>query len=256
VADVQWSGAGSDPAQASGVRATPWNVGDIVKAVVLAVVFIVLAVISVLAAGLALRFAGIQLGDSRVLLVVVLVLVQNIGLLLGVWAFGLRKHGAGLDRLGLRPYLAKMGCAYAAFALLLSFGFNVFYTVVVTGGLGREVTTTPVLPLFGGGLLGFGVALAIASGIVPFAEEIFFRGFLFPGLARRFGFAAGALLSAVVFGAAHLSGDSFIPLSFFGLVLALLYGATGSIFPGIMMHSINNSIALLAAFLVESGVLR
>jgi hypothetical protein len=170
-----------------------------------------------------------------------------------VWVFGLRKHKVGISRLGLRPFAAAAGCSYAAFALLLSFGFNVFYNLV-TSGLDKTVQPTPVLPLFGGGLLGFGVALTIASGIVPFVEETFFRGFLFPGLARRFGFVAGVLISAVLFGAAHLNGDAFIPLSFFGVALALLYSATGSIYPSIVMHSVNNSIALLAAYLMQSGV--
>ena len=36
------------------------------------------------------------------------------------------------------------------------------------------------------------------------------------------------------------------PLMVFGVVLALLYERTGSIVPGILLHMLNNSIALLA----------
>ena len=32
----------------------------------------------------------------------------------------------------------------------------------------------------------------------------------------------------------------------FGIVLCLLYEKTGSIWPGIMLHMLNNSVALLA----------
>ena len=36
------------------------------------------------------------------------------------------------------------------------------------------------------------------------------------------------------------------PLIVFGFVLALLYEKTGSIVPGILLHMLNNSVALLA----------
>ncbi len=244
----------NDAPEMDNVKNSPWNVGDIVKAILLSGILIVVAIAAVVGGGLLLRVVGIHLENSRVLIVVALVIVQNLAFAVSVWVFGLRKYGAGVARLGLQPFAAGAGCAYAAFALLLSFGFNAFYGVVTHAG--DQVQPPEVLPLFGGGLFGFALALFIASGLVPIVEETFFRGFLFPGLARRFGFAAGALLSAVLFGAAHLSGASFIPLSFFGLVLALLYGATGSIYPGIVMHSVNNSIALLATFFIEAGVLR
>ena len=36
------------------------------------------------------------------------------------------------------------------------------------------------------------------------------------------------------------------PLIVFGFVLCLLYEKTGSIVPGILLHMLNNSVALLA----------
>jgi uncharacterized protein len=231
---------------------TPWDIGDLVRALVLSVLFIVLSFAALLIAGLLARFAGMSLAATRVPVTILLVILQNVSFLIAVWAFGLRKYQVGLDRVGLRPYGAQAGCSYAAFSLLLSFGFNAFYNLVVVGA-GASYQPSPVLPYFGGGLRGFAVALLLASVVAPIVEETFFRGFLFPGLARRFGFTAGVVISAVIFGAAHLNAGSFIPLSFFGALLAILYGATGSIVPGIMLHSVNNSIALLLAFLAASG---
>jgi len=230
----------------------PWDLGDIVKAVLLSAILIVVAVVAILAAGALLRLAGVSLARSRVVITVVLLVVQNASFLVGVWIFGLRKHRAGLAQLGLRPYFPAVGCGAATLGLALSLGFNAIYNGLVMGGRAQGA---PVLPLFGGGVAGLAVALLIASIAVPLVEEMFFRGFLYPGLARRLGLVAGALLSAAIFGAAHLNVDTFIPLSFFGLILALLYSATGSIFPGIMLHSVNNSLALLAAFMLESGLL-
>lgn len=87
--------------------------------------------------------------------------------------------------------------------------------------------------------------IAIAA---PVSEEIFFRGMLFGGLRRRMPRLPAALVSGVVFGGLHaFTGISAVPpLIVFGFVLALLYEKTGSIVPGILLHALNNSVALAA----------
>jgi len=81
----------------------------------------------------------------------------------------------------------------------------------------------------------------------PVSEEVCFRGMLFGGLRTRLPRLAAALISALVFGALHaLTGISAVPpLIAFGFILALLYEKTGSIVPGILLHMLNNSVALL-----------
>jgi membrane protease YdiL (CAAX protease family) len=81
----------------------------------------------------------------------------------------------------------------------------------------------------------------------PIGEEVCFRGMLFGGLRERLPRLAAALISAIVFGGLHaLTGISAVPpLIVFGFVLALLYEKTGSIIPGILLHMLNNSVALL-----------
>jgi membrane protease YdiL (CAAX protease family) len=87
--------------------------------------------------------------------------------------------------------------------------------------------------------------IAIAA---PVSEEVFFRGLLFGGLRRRMPRLLAALVSAAVFGALHVfTGASAVPpLIAFGFILALLYEKTGSIVPGILLHALNNSVALAA----------
>lgn len=81
----------------------------------------------------------------------------------------------------------------------------------------------------------------------PISEEVCFRGMLFGGLRTRLPSLAAALISAVLFGGLHaLTGLSAVPpLIAFGFILALLYEKTGSIVPGILLHMLNNSVALL-----------
>lgn len=81
----------------------------------------------------------------------------------------------------------------------------------------------------------------------PVSEEVCFRGMLFGGLRERLPRLAAALISGLIFGGLHATtGISAVPpLIIFGFVLALLYEKTGSIIPGILLHMLNNSVALL-----------
>lgn len=81
----------------------------------------------------------------------------------------------------------------------------------------------------------------------PVSEEVCFRGMLFGGLRERWPRIAAALVSGAIFGGLHATtGISAVPpLIFFGFTLALLYEKTGSVLPGILLHMLNNSVALL-----------
>jgi membrane protease YdiL (CAAX protease family) len=86
--------------------------------------------------------------------------------------------------------------------------------------------------------------IAIAA---PVSEEVCFRGMVFGGLRTRLPRIAAALISGLIFGLLHaLTGLSAVPpLIAFGFILALLYEKTGSIVPGILLHMLNNSVALI-----------
>jgi membrane protease YdiL (CAAX protease family) len=99
---------------------------------------------------------------------------------------------------------------------------------------------------------GHGAGVSVIVGLLiivaaPVAEEIFFRGFLFGGLRRGLPFLAAALVSAVIFGAFHYTGPhslTVLPqLAFLGLVLAWIYERSGSIYPTIALHVLNNALA-------------
>ena len=78
------------------------------------------------------------------------------------------------------------------------------------------------------------------------SEELCFRGMVFSGIRERLPGLAAALASGVVFGALHVfTGVTAVPpLIIFGTVLALLYERTGSILPGVILHALNNTVAL------------
>ena len=81
----------------------------------------------------------------------------------------------------------------------------------------------------------------------PIAEELFFRGFCFTALRRWIGVAGGAIATGVIFGGIHAgSADPvfLVPLGVFGALLCVLYHRTGSIVPCMVLHALNNSLAL------------
>ncbi|HEX8982565.1 MAG TPA: type II CAAX endopeptidase family protein [Ktedonobacterales bacterium] len=87
--------------------------------------------------------------------------------------------------------------------------------------------------------------LASAAIVAPFCEEIFFRGLVFVGLLKRMPLWSAALISAIVFGIAHVDLGSLAPLIIIGLALAWVRWRTDSIWPGIFVHAINNTVAAL-----------
>jgi hypothetical protein len=91
--------------------------------------------------------------------------------------------------------------------------------------------------------------------IAPMAEEFFFRGFLFGVLrgwrirvgGRDLGVLVAALIVGILFGLAHAGSapaEDIVPLGFLGFVLCLVRWRTGSLYPCMLLHSVNNSISL------------
>jgi uncharacterized protein len=92
--------------------------------------------------------------------------------------------------------------------------------------------------------------VALATGmlliaVAPLAEEIFFRGFLYQAFRNSFGVLPGALLSAVIFGAIHFEFFKLVQLAILGVILALLFEKTRSLWSPIILHALNNTLAFV-----------
>lgn len=76
----------------------------------------------------------------------------------------------------------------------------------------------------------------------PVMEEVFFRGFAYAGLRRRFGVWPGAVMSSALFAALHMHWVAFFPIFFLGMFLAALYEISGSLVPSITAHALHNTV--------------
>lgn len=86
-------------------------------------------------------------------------------------------------------------------------------------------------------------AFAILPGL---CEELLFRGAFFGLWRTRATPAAAVVVTALAFGAFHLSIFRFFPTTTLGLVLGLLSVRSRSVGPGMLAHALNNAAAMVA----------
>jgi len=224
-------------------KPVPWGPRDIAYAV--------LAALSLVLLGLGIKWGAARLGltslsaKSRVLAAFALEAV----LVIPAWVWGPGKYRGGWASLGLRPFPFGRSAALSAASLVFIMVMNTIWEPV------RRHLGWPgqpnYLPFFGEGLPGLSLALLLGAGVAPFAEEIFFRGYLYAGLRARWGLGWAMLASAAIFALPHLVPGVLPPIFFTGLVLAAVFEGSGSLWPCIVLHSTVNALAFIAAYLAQ-----
>ena len=133
-------------------------------------------------------------------------------------------------------------------ALMLSFDF-----------LGRYLPmpkTTPFDQFFARPFDAY-LTVAFAVSLGPFMEELFFRGFLYPVLARRLGVASGIFLTALPFGLMHYlqyrSWSAVLIIVMVGVVLTTVRAMTKSVAASFLAHVGYNGALMLLTALATDG---
>jgi uncharacterized protein len=220
-------------------RWSPWTApAALLSGVALAAVGALVVDIPALALGVKITSShvppGVVIADTAVqdaaFVAVAVFFAQLGGRALGAW------------QLGLRP-TRLWRAVRLALALLLAFLIvNVIWSEIFHTGkeklleqLGtRESTVLLVL------------SAGLTCVIAPISEEVLFRGYVFSALRNWRGTWPAAAITGVTFGAVHLGSAptvDLVPLAALGFGLCLLYRATGSLYPCIAAHSLNNSLA-------------
>jgi membrane protease YdiL (CAAX protease family) len=145
--------------------------------------------------------------------------------------------GEQLRRLGVRSFQPS-ALKWMAAAIGLYLLFAALYSALILEPHQKDIAK-------GFGAVPVQVLLIVVAA--PISEEVCFRGMLFAGLREKLPRLAAALIAGLVFGGLHaITGVTAVPpLIVFGFLLCLLYEKTGSIVPGIVLHMLNNSVALL-----------
>jgi membrane protease YdiL (CAAX protease family) len=158
------------------------------------------------------------------------------------WHFGLRSS----------RFWAAVGWAAAGWGCFWL--FTIFYSLAVHPDIDQRVTESLGADQGTAGLITAGV---VVVGLAPVAEEFFFRGFLYRALRGRFTIAVAAIIDGLLFGLVHYepcdpdaakcnAAEGLLlvpPLGVLGVVFCLVYERTGSLFPVIALHALNNALA-------------
>jgi uncharacterized protein len=157
-----------------------------------------------------------------------------------------RRRGLALADLGLRPTLAMRSMWWVFQALVVYLLSGLLWAVTFIGHSARHEAGD----LSQAAHLGtFQILIAVLAVAVsaPVVEEIFFRGLLYRSLRNRLPVVPAALAGGLLFGLVHITGYPLITLpvkAAFGVIACLLYERTGSIVPGIALHSFVDASAI------------
>jgi uncharacterized protein len=148
------------------------------------------------------------------------------------WQFGLRPPGAGW-----RSAALMIALLLVAFIMLDAVWSEIVHPTKekLLETLGTKESTALLV-----------LSAALTCIMAPICEEVLFRGYIFTALRNWHGTLLAAILTGLVFGGVHATSApaaDLLPLALLGFGLCLLYRYTGSIYPGMLAHALNNSIA-------------
>jgi membrane protease YdiL (CAAX protease family) len=187
-----------------------------------------------------------------------LVAVEAITLWL-IWQF-LRARRVALGQIGLvGPRVRDVGYSLVGyFVYFASFVATSIFAKILVPGLNLDQEQEIG---FSRNTSGTALVFVFASLVVlpPIAEEIVARGFLYTGLRGRLPKITAAIITSILFAAAHLqwgSGNALLwvaALDTFVLSMILVYlrEKTGSLWPSIGVHMLKNCLAFTLLFIFK-----
>jgi membrane protease YdiL (CAAX protease family) len=179
---------------------------------------------------------GLEIADTvvqDVVFVLTAVLFARMGgRVVRSWQFGLRP-----PRMRWRRVAGLILLLLVAFVVLSAIWSAVFHP--------EKEKVLETLGSHGGSTLLL-LSAALTCIVAPIGEEFLFRGFIFTALRNWKGMWPAAIITGVLFGGVHIGSAptlDLVPLMGLGFGLCLLYRYTGSLYPCMIAHSLNNSIA-------------
>jgi uncharacterized protein len=241
------------PATLPPVKDLPWGGVEIIKAVLLIVLGLVgLSLLTALAVSIAGEAMDAPQRMSSPLLFLLGAGIYGL-VILAVYLFAVRRPGSSWAAVGLREFAWWWGPAVFGLILFEFSGMALINTVLVPLVTGSPFENPQVEAITGGLHLTYrelGLLLLLIAVVAPLAEELFFRGMIYPVMRRRWGPTGAISLNALVFALAHFIPILMPGLFFVGLILAWVRERSGSVWPGILLHMLQNGIVVLGIFAV------
>ena len=146
--------------------------------------------------------------------------------------------------LGIRPFAWRWaGIAVGLIVLVLILASAL--EPILHGGRDQGLAPKVWEPDHAGAFLLNGV---VVSTLVPFTEELFFRGLGVRAL-RFLGGIAAVVVTGLVFGLSHGILGALPPLVLFGIALGWVRLRTDSVWPGVIAHGFYNAVGITVIYL-------
>lgn len=126
--------------------------------------------------------------------------------------------------------------------------------IVLAGGLTQLFPESAgnVETAFSGILGDSALASLLVIALAPaVCEEMLFRGLILHSLKTRYRVMPAVFITAALFGFYHMSLVKFIPTGLLGLALCYVVWRTGSIYPAMLMHFLNNAYSVIVTYYPE-----
>lgn len=151
----------------------------------------------------------------------------------------------GLQRAGLRPILVGLGIYLLGLPGLVG-SITLWGQALDYAGLGEEVQLVQQLIMRTRGWeVGLSVLLAVV--VIPFLEEVIFRGWLQGWISYRLSPVHGIVISAALFALLHGSAV-LLPIFVLAILLGVVRHTTGRLAPVWAMHALHNGIQMYLLF--------
>ncbi len=217
----------------------PWTAGDVAKGVGL---FLLMALSSSILLELIAPQNGNGDGEIGPYVLAAAAMAQ-VAFLMSVWLFAVSKYQIRWRSLGFSRRPGRKEVLFAIAAFIGAMAVQVIYFSILDA-VGVD-TESAIDSIFDEESMAVLVMLSILALVVaPVAEEVFYRGFVFGGLTRRFGFRWGVVGSGALFSLSHVEPITLFPLLVLGILLAWVYYRTESLWTPVMVHFFNNSVAV------------
>jgi uncharacterized protein len=150
------------------------------------------------------------------------------------------------EHFGLRPTRFWPAVGWASLAIVSFYIAAAVYTAILQPDAEQTVAQDLGADQGTFGLIAAGFMVVC---VAPVAEEFFFRGFFYRALRSRYSVIVAALIDGLLFGVIHFDfsgADALLilpPLAALGFVFCLVLEKTGSLYPVIALHALNNAIA-------------
>ena len=230
------------PPRAAGQRAVPWDWTDVVMffpAAFVAAALLASVALPIVDAASVAHSSGQQAAESAV--------GQATfygGGIFNIWLLvGLRRGGT-LQDLGWRRFewwWLPVAVVVAALTWVLSGWLQIAAQHLFPNAQNTQCTT--VKSDYQNYLV---LAIIVVSVMAPLAEEMIFRGFVYGWLAKVMPVGFAVVISGAIFGVVHQVPLLIIPLWAVGIVLALMYRGSKSLWPGVAVHALFNLPGIIA----------